>query len=190
MTVAVLAWKAVDSPVGGLRLVAAGRQLAAILWRVETPGRVTLGEMTEEPDHPTLLAAERQLAEYFAGGRKVFDLDLRFEGTPFQQEVWRALLAIPYGETRTYAALAAQLGRPDAARAVGAANGRNPIAIVTPCHRLLGSSGGGLRGFAGGLEAKQTLLSLESDAFRDRTQKGRRLFVPASGYTPASWVLR
>jgi methylated-DNA-[protein]-cysteine S-methyltransferase len=184
-------WKTMGSPVGELRLVAFHDQLAAILWSTEVPGRVVLGDdLTEVPGDRTLAEAERQLHEYFEGRRMAFDLALRFGGTPFQRRVWQALLTIPYGETRTYGQIAGQIGSPGAARAVGAANGRNPIAIVTPCHRLLGASGDGLRGFAGGLEAKETLLSLESEAFRTRRLGGRRVFVPASGYTPASWVSR
>ena len=186
---AACAWTTIDSPIGELRLVAAASRLVAILWKTETPGRVVLGPMAERRDDPTLLEAERQLAQYFAGQRTMFDLDLEPGGTDFQRKVWRALLGIPFGETRTYAELAGAIGAPNAARAVGAANGRNPIAIVTPCHRLVGSSGG-LRGFAGGLEAKEALLALESHDFAERLRGGRRVFVPPAGYTPASWTTR
>jgi methylated-DNA-[protein]-cysteine S-methyltransferase len=108
-----------------------------------------------------LLEAERQLDEYFAGTRRTFELPLELAGTEFQRSVWRALLTIPYGETRSYGQIARQIGRPAAVRAVGAANGRNPLAIVAPCHRVVGSTGK-LTGFAGGLRAKAFLLELES----------------------------
>lgn len=98
--------------------------------------------------------------EYFAGRRDRFELELEFTGTDFQKQVWRALLTIPFGETRSYSQIAQQIGNPSAVRAVGAANGRNPISIIAPCHRVIGASGG-LTGFAGGLEAKQYLLALE-----------------------------
>ena len=106
------------------------------------------------------METERQLNEYFAGNREQFELDLDFAGTPFQCKVWQALLTIPFGETRSYSQIATQVGSPKAVRAVGAANGRNPISIVAPCHRVIGASGS-LTGFAGGLEAKQLLLTLE-----------------------------
>src|SRR6185437_17104518 len=101
-----------------------------------------------------------QLGEYFAGKRRKFDVELDFAGTDFQKKVWRALLAIPFGETRSYGEIATQLGNPKAMRAVGAANGKNPISIIAPCHRVIGASGQ-LTGFAGGLEAKAHLLGLE-----------------------------
>ena len=110
--------------------------------------------------HPVLTDTERQLKEYFAGKRFWFDLPLDFVGTAFQLRVWRALLTIPFGETRTYAEVAMGIGRPAAVRAVGAANGKNPISIVAPCHRVLGSDGQ-LTGYAGGFEAKARLLKLE-----------------------------
>lgn len=148
------------SPLGRLKLVATDRGLAAILWPNENPNRVRLGEMIEDARHPVLCETERQLREYFSGTRTQFTVPLDLIGTEFQKKVWTALLAIPFGETRTYAALAAQIGHPSAARAVGAANGRNPISIITPCHRAIGSDGS-LTGFAGGLEAKRYLLMLE-----------------------------
>ena len=153
-------FKTVDSPVGRLTLVAGDAGLAAILWERDSPRRVRLNIVAEDPSHPTLVAAERQLEEYFAGRRTVFDLTLDFAGTQFQRKVWSALLAIPFGETRTYGQIASQLGSPNAVRAVGAANGRNPISIVAPCHRVIGSNGD-LTGFAGGLDAKRYLLGLE-----------------------------
>lgn len=109
---------------------------------------------------PLLLSVQRQLAEYFAGQRSFFDLPLSPRGTPFQLAVWRALRSIPYGRTRTYGDIAEQLGRPGASRAVGMANHSNPIAIVIPCHRVIGASGR-LTGYAGGLDKKEYLLSFE-----------------------------
>lgn len=153
-------YKVMPSPVGQLTLVARNGKLAAILWETERANRVRLGELVEVDDSPALLQAERQLNEYFAGTRDRFDLELDFEGTEFQKKVWAALLTIPFGETRSYSQIAMQIGSPKAVRAVGAANGRNPISIVAPCHRVIGASGR-LTGFAGGLEAKQYLLTLE-----------------------------
>ena len=113
-----------------------------------------------ERDDELLAGARRQLTEYFAGERTTFDLPLRPHGAPFQLRVWEALLRIPYGETASYGEVARELGHPTAARAVGAANGRNPLAIVVPCHRVIGSDGT-LTGYAGGLECKRALLDLE-----------------------------
>lgn len=154
-------YKLVPSPVGKLKLVASDKGLAAILWENDNPRRVRVRAAAENNRHPVLLETQRQLAEYFAGKRESFSLPLDPIGTKFQNDVWQALLSIPFGETRTYGQLAKQLGNPQASRAVGAANGKNPIAIVVPCHRVIGSSGK-LTGFAGGLEAKARLLRLES----------------------------
>lgn len=149
------------SPVGSLTLVGSDAGLAAVLWEQERPGRVRLEVVGEDPAHPVLAKAERQLGEYFAGARTCFDLALDFHGTDFQKAVWAALLTIPFGQTRSYAEIARQIGKPGAARAVGAANGRNPISIIAPCHRVIGMDGS-LTGFAGGLEAKKFLLALEN----------------------------
>ncbi|RDK02892.1 methylated-DNA--[protein]-cysteine S-methyltransferase [Paraburkholderia lacunae] len=157
----IYAYKLMDSPVGKLKLVAKGDRLSAILWENDKPNRVRLHQMVEANDRPILIEAERQLNEYFAGTRNQFDLALDFEGTGFQKKVWDALLTIPFGETRSYKEIAAQIGDLKAVRAVGAANGKNPLSIVAPCHRVIGASGD-LTGFAGGLAAKQFLLSLES----------------------------
>lgn len=153
-------YKYMPSPVGQLTLVARDGKLTAILWEKERPNRVRLGALQEASNSPILLETERQLKEYFAGARNRFELELDFAGTDFQKKVWQALLTIPFGETRSYSQIATQIGNPKAVRAVGAANGRNPISIVAPCHRVIGASGG-LTGFAGGLEAKQYLLALE-----------------------------
>lgn len=155
--------KTMRSPVGVLTLIASSDGLAAILWENDKPRRVPLQVMAEDATHPILVETERQLREYFAGGRKAFDLALDPSGTEFQKKVWGALLAIPYGETRTYAEIAREIGHPTAVRAVGAANGRNPLSIVAPCHRVIGSSGA-LTGFAGGLPVKAQLLRLEGIA--------------------------
>lgn len=154
------AFKTMKSPVGDLKLVASEKGLAAILWPNDDPKRVRLAPLTEDRRHPVLKETERQLGEYFKGRRKTFDLPLDFAGTAFQKSVWKALLKIPYGQTRSYGELATQLGNAKAMRAVGAANGRNPISIVAPCHRVIGASGK-LTGFAGGLQAKAFLLQLE-----------------------------
>ena len=158
-------YKKVPSPVGLLTLVAGDRGLAAVLWENDDPKRVRLGPLAEKPDHPTLREAERQLDGYFAGHLEEFSVPLDFTGTEFQKEVWRALTAIPFGETRSYAQIAAQIGRPRAVRAVGAAIGRNPISIIVPCHRVIGANGD-LTGFAGGLEVKAFLLKLEKQPGR------------------------
>jgi methylated-DNA-[protein]-cysteine S-methyltransferase len=156
-------YKWMDSPVGRLRLVATDEGLAAILWENERPHRVRLNIDAEDNGHSVLIEAERQLAEYFGGHRTAFALKLQFVGTDFQRKVWNALLTIPFGETRSYGHIATQIGNPSAVRAVGAANGRNPISIVAPCHRVIGSTGK-LTGFAGGLDAKAYLLALERAA--------------------------
>jgi methylated-DNA-[protein]-cysteine S-methyltransferase len=149
-----------DSPVGRLKLVADEKHLVAILWENEKPNRVRLEEMELNPKHPVLKETSKQLKEYFAGKRKVFDLPLNPRGSDFQKSVWMALREIPFGETRTYGELAQGLGNPKASRAVGAANGKNPLSIVVPCHRVIGANGT-LTGFAGGLEAKGILLKIE-----------------------------
>lgn len=156
------AYKMISSPVGKLKLVASDNGLVAILWENVNPKRVKSGALVENHHHPVLLETERQLNEYFQGKRKSFSLKLDLMGTKFQNDVWQALLAIPFGETRSYGQLARQLGNPRATRAVGAANGRNPIPIVVPCHRVIGASGK-LTGFGGGLKTKAHLLELESN---------------------------
>ena len=155
-------WTTIATPVGRLKLVASDQGLAAILWEDDDPDRVKLGPLVEQADHPILMATERQLRAYFDGTLRVFTVPLDAAGTPFQKSVWAALLTIPFGETRSYAEVARQIGRPTACRAVGAANGRNPISIIAPCHRVVGS-GGGLTGFAGGLATKERLLGWERE---------------------------
>ena len=159
---AMLTSQTLDSPVGSLTLIGSDRGLRAVLWPVERDGRVTFDEEIEPGDHPILTTAANQIAEYLDGERSLFDLPLDLVGSDFQIEVWNALCTIPHGQTRSYGELADALGRPGAARAVGAATGRNPVSIVVPCHRLVGSSGQ-LTGFAGGLDAKRWLLRHEAD---------------------------
>jgi methylated-DNA-[protein]-cysteine S-methyltransferase len=153
-------YKITKSPVGQLKLVATDKGLSAILWENDDPKRVRLAPLAENKKHPVLLETERQLGEYFAGQRTSFSVDLDPVGTKFQTQVWRALAEIPFGETRSYGEIAKRIGHDRAVRAVGAANGRNPISIIVPCHRVIGASGK-LTGFAGGLETKETLLILE-----------------------------
>ena len=153
-------FKVVDSPVRKLTLVATDDGLAAILWENDRPQRVRLNIEAEDDRHPVLVETARQLDEYFAGERNTFALPLDMAGTSFQRKVWDALLTIPFGETRSYRQIAEQIGSPSAVRAVGAANGRNPLSIVVPCHRVIGSNGS-LTGFAGGLDVKSRLLTLE-----------------------------
>ena len=154
-------YKTTKSPVGRLKLIATDKGLAAILWENDNPKRVPLSPLVENETHPVLLAAERELEEYFAGKRTSFSVNLDPVGTDFQNKVWRALSEIPFGETRSYGEIAKEIGNPSAVRAVGAANGRNPLSIIVPCHRAIGASGK-LTGFAGGLETKEFLLTLET----------------------------
>jgi methylated-DNA-[protein]-cysteine S-methyltransferase len=156
------AYKLFVSPVGMLKLVAGSDGLAAILWENERPKRVPLGQLDEDLAHPILQKAETQLGEYFSGARREFSVPLDLRGTEFQKKVWRALLTVPFGQTRSYGEIARQIGNPNGSRAVGAANGRNPVSIIVPCHRAIGANGS-LTGFAGGLETKRFLLALEHD---------------------------
>ena len=154
-------YKTMKSPVGELKIVASDKGLAAILWENDDPKRVKIREYVKNNTHPLLLKTEKELKEYFAKKRKKFTVKLDFVGTEFQKSVWTALLAIPFGQTKTYAEIAKHIGHPAAVRAVGGAIGKNPISIISPCHRVIGSSGK-LTGFAGGLTNKQCLLDLES----------------------------
>jgi methylated-DNA-[protein]-cysteine S-methyltransferase len=158
------AYTIVESPVGQLKLVASDAGLAAILWQDDDPKRVRLGPLVEDEDHPILRETARQLAAYFNGALTRFTVPLDFRGTDFQRKVWAALLTIPFGETRSYSAIARAIGRPTASRAVGAANGRNPISIIAPCHRVIGANGA-MTGFAGGLAVKERLLEIERRAW-------------------------
>jgi methylated-DNA-[protein]-cysteine S-methyltransferase len=153
------------SPVGDLTMVASGGGLAALLWEDDDPLRVRVRRGVKTPDHPLLQKTSKQLRAYFSGKLTRFDLPLDFQGTDFQKQVWAALLRIPFGQVRSYGQVAADIGRPSASRAVGAANGRNPLSIIAPCHRVIGSAGA-LTGFAGGLEAKRYLLDHEQAVLR------------------------
>jgi methylated-DNA-[protein]-cysteine S-methyltransferase len=149
----------VATPLGPIELHARGEVLCGVY--LPTPRHPPAPAGGRTPQHPVLVAADQQLREYFAGQRRSFDLPLAPAGTPFQLEVWRQLLQIPFGFTCSYGELARAVGRPNASRAVGAANGRNPISIVIPCHRVIGSDGS-LTGYGGGAPAKRWLLDHES----------------------------
>lgn len=153
-------FKTIESPVGTLTLVASDQGLLAVLWERDDPGRTGISFGLEQENHPFLVETERQLTEYFAKKRKVFSLNLHFEGTEFQKKVWEALLTIPFGETRTYGQIAKQIGSPKAVRAVGGAANKNPVSIIAPCHRVIGATGK-LVGFAGGMANKTYLLGIE-----------------------------
>ena len=157
-----LSYIKIDSPVGELQLVANDRALVAVLWECEKANRVRLGDLIEDQQHPILIETHQQLLEYFSGQRKQFNIPLEFRGTDFQKHVWQALLNIPFGQTRTYKDIALEIGNVKAVRAVGAANGRNPISIIAPCHRVIGANGK-MVGFAGGLDNKEILLKIEKD---------------------------
>jgi methylated-DNA-[protein]-cysteine S-methyltransferase len=160
MTLPALSLHVHASPVGALLLVATHAALTG-LWFDNEHTRVTGDAKPADPQaHPVLRATVAQLDEYFAGTRRVFDLPLAPEGTPFQQKVWRALRDIAWGETCAYRDIAQRIGQPSAVRAVGLANGRNPISIIVPCHRVIGADGT-LTGYGGGLPVKRALLALE-----------------------------
>jgi O-6-methylguanine DNA methyltransferase len=156
-----------ETPIGAMRLAATRRGLCKITLGNETQNsfkrwlsakRLSISPTPEA--EAALRQTETQLLEYLSGTRRQFDLPLDLRGTTFQQIVWNAVTAIPYGETTTYGAIAAHIGRPSAARAVGAANGANPVPVVVPCHRVLGTDGA-LTGYGGGLPVKRALLALE-----------------------------
>ena len=156
----LLKYKIISSPVGPLKLVVDDKNLIAILWDNDKINRVRLTEMIEASHDHLLLKTEKQLNEYFSHQRDHFDLPIETRGTPFQQEVWEVLNRIPYGKTYSYQEVALKINRPRAVRAVGTAIGRNPISIIVPCHRVIGTNGS-LTGFAGGLPRKKLLLDLE-----------------------------
>ncbi|MFF0288178.1 methylated-DNA--[protein]-cysteine S-methyltransferase [Streptomyces sp. NPDC005262] len=154
----------VDSPYGPLTLVATDGVLSGLYMTEQRhrPPEETFGDPDPRPFQETI----RQLDAYFAGGLREFDLPLHLDGTPFQRSVWEQLRQIPYGETRSYGELADRLGKPGASRAVGLANGRNPVGIIVPCHRVIGAAGS-LTGYGGGLERKQRLLAFENGTADD-----------------------
>jgi methylated-DNA-[protein]-cysteine S-methyltransferase len=151
-----------ETPIGVLTVIASDKGIARILFEKEKAGEAAL--RTEVPvaeaDDEVLAAAVSQLEEYFTGTRRQFDLPLDLDGTEFQRRAWLALADVPYGETTTYGQQAERIGRPGAFRAVGAANGQNPVPIVLPCHRIIGADGS-LTGFGGGLDVKRKLLDHE-----------------------------
>ena len=153
-------WTTIDSPLGPLLLTADDQGITGLHMDGAAHGAARPSADWVE-DESRFEAARVQLQEYFAGDRTEFDLPLRATGTPFQHQVWEALQTIPYGEVRSYGEIAAQIGRPGASRAVGLANHRNPIAVIVPCHRVIGASGS-LTGYGGGLDRKRLLLDLEA----------------------------
>jgi methylated-DNA-[protein]-cysteine S-methyltransferase len=164
-------WTTIDSPIGQLLLSADDGGLTGAYMETRSHGPADVASDWVHDAGP-FSAAHEQLDEYFAGERTEFDVPLNPSGTSFQQRVWQALRTIPYGEVRSYGEIAEQIGKPGAARAVGLANGRNPISIIVPCHRVIGASGA-LTGYGGGLERKQALLDLES-----RTAAGQLALMP------------
>jgi len=159
--------KIIASPVGKLRLVACDKGLRYLAFKNDIGKHAALeGELQPSTTHKFLLAAEKQLGEYFAGKRNNFDLPLDMQGTIFQQKAWRALLEIPHGETRSYKEQATLVGDANKARAVGMANNRNPISIIVPCHRVIGADGG-LTGYGGGMKRKAWLLEFERKTLAD-----------------------
>ena len=153
-------YKIITSPVGILTLVTDNKSLVQIDW--ENPGSAAVKRNPENEDknHPVLLQAAEELNEYFAGKRQSFTIDVDPEGTEFQKKVWKALLTIPFGKTKTYGEVAALIGNRDAVRAVGGAANKNPVPVIIPCHRVIGADGK-LVGFGGGLERKEFLLEIE-----------------------------
>ncbi len=153
------AYSFLDSPIGSLMISTDGTALTGLY--MGTPSkRPNIEDWREDPDELVLRETAQQLNEYFSGKRRKFELPLKFNGTEFQHRVWHALTEIPFGETRTYGQLARHIGNPAACRAVGLANGKNPIAVIVPCHRVIGADGS-LTGFGGGLPRKEWLLGHE-----------------------------
>lgn len=149
-----------ESKIGPLYLVASANGLCRVLWEDQKVPFISVSELGTSPTGAILQKTQKQLNEYFEGKRKTFDLKLDLQGSEFQMKVWQQLLKIPYGETRSYKDIAKILKSPQASRAVGTANGKNPISLIVPCHRVI-NSGEGLGGYAGGLPTKTTLLNLE-----------------------------
>lgn len=151
------AQRKINSKIGSLYLVASDKAIYGVFWDDEHHPKEKAGSAQSK----ILDRAEKQITEYLEGRRKIFDLPLELDGTPFQQRVWAELRKIPYGETRSYKQIATALKDPNACRAVGTANGRNPISLIVPCHRVI-NAGGKLGGYAGGLSIKERLLELET----------------------------
>ena len=157
---AIVHFDFVDSPLGRMRITAVREGLTSISFDGDRYAPPQDPAWVRDPAFPALRRAAAQLTAYFAGERRVFELPLAPTGTPFQYAVWDAITAVPAGDTISYAELARRAGHPGSARAAGAATGRNPIAIVVPCHRIIGADGS-LTGYAGGLDRKRALLALE-----------------------------
>ena len=148
------------SPMGRMLIVAADEGLRGLYFIDQKYYREVEGDWTRAPKHPVVRQTTREMQEYFAGTRKVFDVSIAPEGTPFQASIWKAISSVKYGDSITYSELARRAGHPDAIRAAGTATGRNPITIIVPCHRIVGSDGS-LTGYAGGLDRKRALQELE-----------------------------
>ena len=157
----------IASPLGNVLLVATGDGLRGVYFHDQKYVPTVDPAWKRDDDAPLLRAARRQIDEYFSGARDRFDLPLAPVGTPFQRAIWNAIAEVPRGATRTYTQLAARVGRPDCARAAGSATGRNPLSIIVPCHRIVGSDGS-LTGYAGGLDRKRYLLAHEQGASKQR----------------------
>jgi len=149
------------SPVGKLKLIASQKGLSGLLWEGELDERVLFGELRKNVKNKFIVTAKKQLDEYFRGNRKNFEINLDVKGTDFQKKVWQQLSQIPFGKTKSYKDIAIKIKNPKASRGVGSANRRNPVSIIVPCHRVIGSNGK-LTGFAGGLNTKSWLLDFES----------------------------
>ncbi len=149
-------YKEINSSIGKLAITTSDHAVLSIIWEAEEDHHTT-------SNHPLITATEKQLTEYFHKTRHTFDIPLAFHGTPFQNDVWNALLEIPYGTTLSYADIARKIGRPKAVRAVGTAIGKNPLLILIPCHRVIGSNGN-LSGFGAGVENKALLLNIEKNS--------------------------
>lgn len=166
----ILKFKFLNTIVGTLKIVVNDKELVAILWDNEKPNRVILGNMEEDLTNSLILEVEKQLKQYFKGQRQVFDLPLKMNGTLFQKAVWKELKKIPFGVTISYKDMAQNLNKAKAVRAVGSANGRNPISIIVPCHRVIGADGK-LSGFAGGVNRKKILLDLECSVAAKKVER-------------------
>ena len=159
----MIRYRRIPTPLGALFATAAGGALTGLYYEGGRHAPAISPQWIEDPHAPPLTECARQLADFFAGKRQCFDLPTAPQGTPFQLRVWKEIAAIPYGQTISYAELARRAGAPGSARAAGAATGRNPLSIIVPCHRVVGSTGS-LTGYAGGLERKTRLLEIEGVA--------------------------
>lgn len=164
--------KSISSPIGGLTLVASDQAIQEILFEITQSERVENNNFIKSNNHPVILQCEQELAEYFKGKRKKFSVALDPQGTEFQKKVWSCLLKVGFGKTRSYLEQATEVGNKKAVRAVATANGRNPIPIIIPCHRIIASTGH-LHGYAGGLPMKKQLLEIEGLDISDMTLKSK-----------------